>query len=277
MKVYKKILVGAAFSPNLKVNIIQACRFANYFNAKLYIVHIGSQDSLKSKRIHDIVNETGFVGEKEIVFKEGKPIDVLSHICEKHKIELLILGAQQRENVFRYYLGTVAKKLTRKVKCSVLLLRNQSKVEFAKKHIVINGLASASSQRTISTAFYVGSALSSKKITVVEEVENHHLKVDDDRSLRKVTIHHERKKHQEDLRIKKMINKIPAELQTGVEVKLQSIFGRSGYSIGHYARVVRADLLVMDIPAKKRMLKKLMMDDLDFILAELPTDLLIIK
>lgn len=277
MQTFNKILVGAAFSPNLKGNIIQACKFATCFNAKLYVVHIGSSDASKLKQIEDIIKDAEYIGEIELIFQEGKPIEVLSHICEKHQIKLLILGAQQRENIFKYYVGTVAKKLTRKVNCTVLLLRNQSKVAFTKSHVVINGLESNSSEETISTAFYAAKGLSSKKITIVEEIANQGLKVDDDRSLRKATIHHARKTHQEDLRIKKILAKIPEDYQKSLEIKLQSIFGRSGYSIGHYARVVRADLLVMDIPVKKGILKRIMMDDLDFILSELPTDVLIIK
>ncbi|GGF81919.1 universal stress protein [Wenyingzhuangia marina] len=277
MPKFNKILVGAAFSPNLKVNIIQACRFATYFNAKLYVVHIGASSNLKLEQLNEIVKNFEYKGQIEFIFKEGKPIEVLSDICEENKIDLLILGAQQRENIFKHYIGTVAKKLTRKVKCSVLLLRNQSKVEFVKKHIVINGLESESSENTIVTAFYTAKGLSSKKITIVEEIANEGLKVDDDRSLRKATINHERKTHQEDLRIKKIIANIPEKYQTGIEIKLQSIFGRSGYAIGHYARVVRADLLVMDIPKKSGIFKRFMMDDLDFILSELPTDVLIAK
>lgn len=277
MKKINKILVGAAFSPNLKVNIIQACRFATYFNAKLYIVHIGTFDQEKQKKIDTIVGDFEYQGAIEYVFKEGNPVQVLSQICNQNQIGLLILGALQRENVYKHYIGKVAKKLTRKVHCSVLLLRNQSKKEFIKKHIVINGLACEKSAKTIETGLYVGHSLSSNKVTIVEEVENNGLKVDDERSLRKATIDYDRKSHQEDLRIKKILSKVPENYLSKIEIKLQSIFGRSGYSIGHYARVVRADLLIMNIPERKGIFKKIMMDDLDFILSELPTDVLIIK
>jgi len=56
----------------------------------------------------------------------------------------------------------------------------------------------------------------------------------------------------------------------------QSIFGRRGYSIGHYARVVRADLLVMNAQEKTSFFSRYFPKDLEHILAELPTDVLIV-
>lgn len=277
MKKLNKILVGAAFSPNLKANIIQACRFANYFKAKLYIVHIGVLDKTKSNQLDNIVAEFGYNGDVEYVFEEGEPVTILSEVCDKNEIDLLILGALQRENIYKHYVGTVAKKLTRKVSCSVLLLRNQSKREFVKKHLVINGVEHNQSEKIINFSLYVAHHLKSNKATIVEEIENSELKVDDERSLRKANISHDRKVHQEDLRIKKILSNVDQQYQDNIEIKTQGIFGRSGYAIGHYARVVRADLLVMDIPVKKGFFKKWLMDDLDFIMTELPTDVLIVK
>ncbi|NIJ46515.1 hypothetical protein FHR24_003003 [Wenyingzhuangia heitensis] len=201
----------------------------------------------------------------------------MSKICEENKIDLLILGAVKREKLMKHYLGSVARKLTKKVKCSVLLIMNQSQKEIYKKHIVVNGLESEKSHETISTAFYVANSLSSKKITIVEEINNTEVKVDDDRSLRRAAINHERKTHQENLRVKKILKVIPKEFKEPIDIKLQGIFGKSGYSIGHYARVVRSELLIMHTPTHLNFVKKIVANDLSFILSELPTDVLIIK
>ncbi|MGB0892090.1 MAG: universal stress protein, partial [Flavobacteriaceae bacterium] len=62
-----------------------------------------------------------------------------------------------------------------------------------------------------------------------------------------------------------------------IKVKTQSIFGRRGYSIGHYAKVKRADLLIMNAPTKTSVLDRIFPHDLEYILSELPTDVLIVK
>ena len=62
-----------------------------------------------------------------------------------------------------------------------------------------------------------------------------------------------------------------------ITIKTQSIFGTRGYSIGHYARVIRADLLIMNAPDKTTLWDRLFPHDMEYILSELPTDVLIVK
>jgi len=42
-----KILIGVAFSPNLKPNIFEAVRLANMFDAELVGVHVGTKSNQK--------------------------------------------------------------------------------------------------------------------------------------------------------------------------------------------------------------------------------------
>ena len=57
----------------------------------------------------------------------------------------------------------------------------------------------------------------------------------------------------------------------------QPIFGKKGYSIGHYAQITRADLLVMNAPTKMTFWDRLFPHDIEHILTELPTDVLILQ
>ena len=49
---------------------------------------------------------------------------------------------------------------------------------------------------------------------------------------------------------KKSIKYNSSDFTKEMVIKSQPIFGKRGYSIGHYAQVARADLLVMNAPAK---------------------------
>ena len=81
----------------------------------------------------------------------------------------------------------------------------------------------------------------------------------------------------ENSRIKEIISHIPEEYTKNVTIKLQPIFGKKGYSIGHYAQVSRADLLVMNAPTKMTFWDRLFPHDIEHILTELPTDVLILQ
>lgn len=191
----------------------------------------------------------------------------------------MVLGALKRENFFKYYLGSIARQITRQASCSILLLINPSVDRIPCNHIVVNGLKDPKTEDTIQSAFFMGHKLSASKITVVEEVsqEEVNVKVDDDKTLRQSTIVRERLMIREKKRVEKLLQQIPEKYSNNILVKSQPIFGKRGYSIGHYAQVVRADLLVMNAPKKTSFKDRLFPQDIEYILGELPTDVLIVR
>ena len=280
LKPFKSIGVGVAYSPNLKANLFEAARLAVFFNSKLFLIHVGESSEEKNSILKQILKS--FEKDNlnyEVVFKKGEPVDVILSTVEEKKIDLLILGAVQRERFLKYYVGSIARKITRTAKCSVLLLIKPSVDRVQCEHIVVNGLQDPKTEQTITTAFYVANTLKSQKVTIVEEIKQEQIavKVEDDKSLRRANINKERIKLRENSRIKEIINHIPEEYTKNVTIKLQPIFGKKGYSIGHYAQISRADLLVMNAPTKMTFWDRLFPHDIEHILTELPTDVLILQ
>ena len=277
---FKTILFGFAFSPSLMVNVLETTRIAYFLNAKLILLHVGEKTVEKSNVIEEILTK---IEHKDlnigIQWKEGKPYEVIMDACRTMNIDLLILGALQQENMLKFYVGSIARKLTRNVCCSVLLLIKPSAIRMPCKHVVVNGLDAPDTPLAITYAFYMANALGAQQLTIVEEILQReiHVTVEDDRSLKKANLVKERLKHREESRVRKIVSGLPSSLTGNVKVKTQSIFGRRGYSIGHYAEVVRADLLVMNAPAETGLLDRIFPHDLEHILSDLPTDLLIIR
>lgn len=280
LKPFNSIGIGVAFSPNLKANLFEAARLALFFDSKLFLIHVGESSEDKIIDLKTILAPfKNDALEYEVIFKPGDPVDVILEATEKQKIDLLILGAVQRENFLKYYVGSIARKITRKAKCSILLLIKPSVDRIACQHIVVNGLKDPKTEKTIASAFYVAKQLQAEKITIVEEIKQEEIKtnVDDDVSLRRTNIIKERIKLRENLRIKDVIAHIPIEYTANVAIKTQPIFGKQGYSIGHYAQISRADLLIMNAPTKMTFWDRLFPHDIEHILTELPTDVLILQ
>jgi nucleotide-binding universal stress UspA family protein len=280
LKPFKSIGIGVAFSPNLKANLFEAARLAVFFDCKLFLIHVGDSSEDKKNMLNMILESF----EKhhlnyEMVFKTGDPVNVILSISEEKKIDLLILGALQREDFLKYYVGSIARKITRSAKCSVLLLIKPSVNRVPCQHIVVYGLKNPKTEQAIKTAFYVAKQLNAEKITIVEEIKREQItvKVEDDKSLRRATIIKERIKLRENSRVKEIISHIPVEYTKNKTIKLQPIFGKQGYSIGHYAQITRADLLVMNAPKKITFWDRLFPHDIEHILTELPTDVLILQ
>tara|TARA_B100000795_G_scaffold270004_1_gene261810 strand:+ start:5731 stop:6564 length:834 start_codon:yes stop_codon:yes gene_type:complete len=272
-----KILIGVAFSPNLKPNIFEAVRLANMFDAELVGVHVGEKTEQKITDLNTLLKGADTLNNSfKVIWQEGKPVDVILQTCTNQNIDLLILGALQQENLFKYYVGSIARKITRKAPCSVLLLIKPSVIRVSCKHIVVNGLSDNRTEETIKTSFFITKKLNCKKITIVEEIkqEELHVKINDDTSLRRANIAKERIKNREDRRVKSILKEIDC---SNLSVQTQSIFGKRGYSIGHYAKLKRADLLVMNAPTKSGILNRIFPQDIEYILSELPTDVLIVR
>ena len=277
---FKTIGIGVTFSPNLEANINEAARLALCFGSKLVLIHVGESSEEKSTTFRKFLSPFENQGlEYELFYKSGDPVDVILTSTKEKKVDLLIIGALKKENFLKYYLGSIARKITRQASCSVLLLINPSVDRVPCEHIVVNGLKDPKTKETLNTAFLVGHKLGVGKITVVEEIDQEEVsvKVDDDKTLRKSTIIKERLRLREEARVKKVLDSIPEDYTKDITIKSQPIFGKRGYSIGHYAQVARADLLVMNAPSKMTFWDRLFPHDIEHILTELPTDVLIVQ
>ena len=273
--------MGFAFSPNLKANVFEAIRLTSFLNAHIYFLHVGSKSVAKEKAFTDILGDSPVKSKKlSVIWKKGEPVKTIQEQCKKNNVDLLLLGAMQRENMLKFYMGSIARKLTRNAPCSVLLLIKPSLIRKPTQHIVVNAFESPQTESTILSAFHFGKALDVKKITLVEEINRSEVAVeaDDDLSLRKVTLRKEELSQRELTRVTEILSHIPDSLLKGIKVRSQNIFGTRGYSIGHYAKVVRAELLIMNAAEnRKGFLGRVFPKDLEYILSELPTDVLIIK
>jgi nucleotide-binding universal stress UspA family protein len=280
LNLFNTIGIGAAFSPNLEANLNEAARLSLYLNSQLILIHVGEASEDKKEKFQNYLKV--FINEGlnySIVFKTGNPVDVILKTIEDSKIELLLLGALKQENFVKSYLGSIARKITRQAKCSVLLMTHPSTKRKVCEHIVVNGLEATQTEQTITSAMFVAKKLGSHMVTIVEEISTQKLsiKVDDDNTLRKSNIQREKLRRLEKQRINKILETIPENYKTELHIKSQPIFGQSGYSIGHYAEVVRADLLVMNAPKKRKFWDRIFPHDLEYILTELPSDVLIVR
>jgi len=256
-------------------------RLACFFNAKLFFLHVGRKTQAKEKTFSEILNKPKDRPiELEVLWKEGEPIEAILSACEEYEIELLLLGALKRENVLKFYMGSIARKLTRKASCSVLLLIDPTIKRKPSQHVVVNAFESPQTESTIKAAFSFALDLNIGKITLVEEINRSELDlaVYDDRSLRRATLKKERIKRRELSRVNQILKKIPERFKENIAITTQSVFGTRGYSIGHYAKLVRADVLIMNASEKKKsFFSRLFPKDLEYILSELPTNVLIIQ
>ena len=265
------------FSPMAKANLAEVHRIAQQTGASMYVFHVGEW----SERCE--LTYSTFLADLDIdpsqitlVSRDGDPKKELLQLCSENQIDLLALGALQREKMFKVFNVSIARDVCRKARVSLLLL-TQSKIEGRRcERIVVNGLDHPKTSDTIATAVWLGSKLSGRELYVVDELSEKSLvRPDDDKS----QLNSERKRKQiertEHSRIEEILQHCAGEC--GLDIKEQHVFGKPGYTISHFAKVKRADLLVVNSPdTKLRLLDRIFKHDLEYILADLPTNLLIV-
>lgn len=277
-KPFKTIATAVAFSPNMKANICESLRIREVLGEKLLLLHVGEHDDTTKDKIRQMMGECETSpGEVEILLKTGDPVDAILEVASKRTVDLIIAGAQPREGLLRYYMGSIARRLVRRANCSVLLMTKPSHLRRDCGRVVVNGLKHPKTPDTVRTAVAVAEGFEARELIIVEEVEPARVgtKVEDDESLHKASEAKVRIEKDEKQRINNILNGIG--VPQSVQVSQLCIFGKKGYSIGHFAESTCADLLVMNSPdTKLGFLDRVFTHDLEYILSELPSDLLIV-
>lgn len=274
---FETIAVAVSFSPRCLPVLAEAKGLADVLNASLILIHIGEKTSEKEQQLDELMGKLGMDDSHyRLIWMEGDPVDTILKLCKLNMVDLLILGALEKENVLKFYLGSIARSVSRKAKCSVLLLTNPTDQPRKYKKFVVNGVENPKTVHTISTAFYLAKHLKVKDVIIANEMQVPGLTmaISDDSTA------------PEAKEIKKNLNeKMEETIQSTIEkcdtedinVTSKSIKGKPGYAISKYAKDKRADLLVINSPdTHLNLLDRIFTHDIEYIFAHLPCNLLIV-
>jgi nucleotide-binding universal stress UspA family protein len=275
---FETIGVAVAFSPRLEEVLGEAKQLAHAFGAQLLLMHIGERTRNKEAKLDEIISKLGIDEKKtRVIWHEGNPVITLLELCKLNIVDLLVLGAMQKENVLRYYLGSVARRISRKAKCSVLLLTEPKKEGTRFKKIIVNGVENAKTVHTINTAVYFGKHLNTKQITVATETHQPGLAMTMASESTAVEASKIRKEFSEEEmnKVHDMVTNVSE--REGIEIMEKQIKGKPGYAIRQYAATKKADLLVINSPdLKYGIIDRIFTHDMEYILEDLPANVLIV-
>lgn len=274
---FETIATAIAFSPTSEKVLAESVIMARAFAAMLIVIHIGQFSDEKSKKMSDLLAKFDLHDiEYKVVWDEGEPVNTILKICKNEVVDLLIAGALKKEKLFTFYKGSIARKLCRQAKCSLLILTNpkMNGTEFNK--VIVNGVEHDKTIHTIKTSLYFSKYLKLKSVEVIEEIDPSMVKttVEDEESC--LAAQKEKRKIVEEEK-GKMEEFLKEENVHHINVGYKCLFGKLGYTIGHYSEMKGADLLMMNSPSEKLgFLDRVFTHDLEYLLAELPTNLLIV-
>jgi nucleotide-binding universal stress UspA family protein len=274
---FETIGVAVAFSPRLEMVLGEARRLAATFGARLVLIHVGERTEAKEALLRQTMAKAGLDDpEIPVVWREGDPVSRLLETCKDNTVDLLILGARRRENMLRYYLGSVARGLSRAAKCSLLLLTEPKESGSSFTKIVVSGVVNPKTIFTMNTAVYLARELGGQEMTVVTESDQPGLAmaVAEDSRAGEAMHFKDQATSAEAAQIHAMVGLgAPGEIRISEKV----VHGRSGYAIRQYAEHHRADLLVLNSPDNRYgLIDRIFTHGMEYILEDLPCNMLIV-
>lgn len=273
---FETIAVAVAFSPKLEAIMHEARQLADNFQAKLLLIHIGTHTAEKEASLAAICTNLKMNREVRTIWGGGDTVSSLLETCKQHMVDLLILGARKRENVFRYYLGSVARGLSRRAKCSLLLLTEPKVTGTSFGKIVVDCVDHPKTPHALNTAFYFAEGVNALDLQAIREIDQSGLAMamsDDSTSGERTLV-------QEQLRLdaeEKLQEFTAGRSSEKLAVQTAVLSGRPGFTIRKYAEECRADLLVIHSPdGRYRLMDRIFTHDLEHILEHLPCNMLIV-
>jgi nucleotide-binding universal stress UspA family protein len=274
---FETIAVAISFSPSCQPILAEAKRLSDVLGAALLLFHIGEKTTEKERQLDEMmavlkINDTT----SRTIWMEGEPVETLLKLCKLNIVDLLVLGALEKENIFKFYLGSIARNISRKAKCSVLLLTNPKQEPRHYKKFVVNGVENKKTIYTFNTAIYLAKKIQVKDITIVNEadVPGLAMAIADDSTAPQTK---EIKRSLTDDSVEVLQSVIDKCDAGDLNITDKIIKGKQGYAISKYAKDRKADLLVINSPdTNLNLLDRIFTHDIEYILAHLPCNLLIV-
>jgi nucleotide-binding universal stress UspA family protein len=274
---FHRLCLAFAFSPRAEALVSEAVRLTRVFNGKLAVLHVGDCTLEEKEQISNMISRNGLRQEQfEILCEAGSPSKVILSVCKREKIDLLIAGALQKENIIKYYLGTIGRTILRKADCSVLMLTDPKEGDLTFDNIVTLAEDSPYVEQAIQVSCQLAKAAKTKWIHIVRELKMYGLTLT--AMEQNSEQEYDQQRHQllkEEIdEVEKILCRVPHD---DVKVNIKVISGKSGFELARFAEKKNADLLIVGAPERRfRFFDRLFTHDLEYIFADLPCNLLIV-
>jgi nucleotide-binding universal stress UspA family protein len=242
---YQSIAVAAAFSPRFHQVLAEARRVRERFDATLSLIYVGKKDATTAKKFADALKELGLPAETTIHYEEGDPASAILASAQKHRIELLIAGALEKEAVHRQFLGDVARRLVRESGCSVLLFTTPALEPKPLRHIVFMAEYSDHARNAFRRALRLAEREKCERLYVIRNYTT----FDKARARRRAKTPRTvaRTLEEEEVALQEFVLAAGA---TPVPIETRCIRGNTGFAASDFVQSVKADLLIVPLEKK---------------------------
>ena len=274
---FRKICLAVGSSPRTEALIAEATRLVLGLNANLTILHVGNEEDFPAG-IPDLLKNYGLSDNAfRLINKSGDPAQVILETCNDEHIDLLVAGALQKEDLLKFYLGTIARTILRKAPCSVIVFTNPKIESAGFENIVALADDTPYIKETLTAACAVGMCSNTRWLHILREIKlfglslaaTEHSSESEYNALQQQLVQGEISEAE------KILKEIP---HGNLKVNIKVVAGKAGFEVHQFAQKKNADLLVVGSPERKFIfLDRFFKHDLEYLFADLPCNMLIIN
>lgn len=270
--------LAIAFSPTVERMLAEAVVLIHRFNARLVLIHVGDHGEKEEQLLKDLLASHKLTEDNlTIRWEKGDPATAILKVCEAESVDLLVAGALKKENLFQYYLGTIARNIMRRAHCSVLLLTQPSLEPKGFSNIVVDAEDGPFVNSSIALACRLSAGNNKTWVHVVRELKLYGLAMSASDQCSEDEYDHTRQGLVKDEieKVETLLQQIPHD---NLRINIKVISGKSGFELSQFAQRKQADLLVVGAPARRFYLfDRVFTHDLEYIFADMPCNLLIVN
>ncbi|MFM7194296.1 MAG: universal stress protein [Bacteroidota bacterium] len=275
---FHRICLAVAFSPRTEALVAEAAALCNAFGARLTIVHVGKLEAERLTWLGEKLREFGIADDAyEVVAESGTPATVILEACRTHQIDLLVAGALHHENLLQYYIGSVGRTILRKAPCSVLILTDPKNNRQGFRQIVMLAEDTPYLRETVSAACTIGNQTNDAHLHLLRELKMFSLTLaaNEQQNEEEYSEQIRQMVRDEVMAGEELINGLAHD---GLHVNVKVISGKTGFEVKKFVEKKEADLLVVGAPARRfYFLDRVFKNDLEYLFADLPCNIMVVK
>jgi nucleotide-binding universal stress UspA family protein len=241
---YRTIAVASTFSPRFRQVLAEAKRIRDRFSSDLRLIYVGERNEETAKKFNDALAQLQLPADSPIHYEEGAPAEAILRALTRHKIDMIVAGALEKEVVLHPFLGNVARRLVREAACSVMLFTKPDAKPKPLRRIVFIADYSEHGLHALKTTLSLASAELCERLYVIRVITT----FDEARASIRADAGHGEKPKTKDEEEDVLERFVLSAGATEVPIEARCIRGNTGLAASDFVQSVKADLLVVPMP-----------------------------
>jgi nucleotide-binding universal stress UspA family protein len=243
---YRTIAVASTFSPRFKQVLAEAKRIRDRFSSDLHLIYVGDRNEEISKKFNDALAQLQLPADSPIHYEAdeaGDPAQAILRVLDRHKIDMVVAGALEKEVVLHPFLGNVARRLVREAACGVMLFTHPHAKPKPLRQIVFVADDFEHALHALKKTLALASAESCERLYVVRIITA----FDKARASIRADAGDGEKSKTKDEEEDALERFVLSAGATEVPIEARCIRGNTGLAASDFVQSVKADLLVVPL------------------------------